>query len=102
MASAIRGLISTIVSASSEARIRVSQRLSSEAEKENLSELVRTLNVVPQGYTDLGRSLEEALKQLDRLSDPSHQQVVLILTDGVNHPPRESAQLGVVGRDARE
>jgi hypothetical protein len=77
----------------------VSQRLSSEAEKENLSELVRTLNVVPQGYTDMGRSLEEALKQLGRLSDPSHQQVVLILTDGVNHPPRESPYFAPVARD---
>ncbi len=88
-----------VVGFSSEARIRVSQRLSSQAEKENLSELVRTLNVVPQGYTDLGRALEETLKQLGRLSDPSHQQVVLILTDGVNHPPRESAYFAPVKRD---
>jgi len=88
-----------VVGFSSEARIRVSQRLSSEAEKENLSELIRTLNVVPQGYTDLGRALEEALKQLERLSDPSHQQVVLILTDGVNHPPRESSYFAPVKKD---
>jgi Mg-chelatase subunit ChlD len=88
-----------VVGFSSEARIRVSQRLSSEAEKENLGELVRTLNVVPQGYTDMGRALEEVLKQLERLSDPSHQQVVLILTDGVNHPPRESAYFAPVKRD---
>jgi Mg-chelatase subunit ChlD len=88
-----------VIGFSSEARIRVSQRLSSEAEKENLSELVRTLNVVPQGHTDMGRSLEEALKQLERLSDPSHQQVVLILTDGVNHPPRESPYFAPVKRD---
>jgi len=88
-----------VVGFSSEARIRVSQRLSSEAEKENLGELVRTLNVVPQGYTDMGRALEEALKQLERLSDPSHQQVVLILTDGVNHPPRESPYFAPVKRD---
>ncbi len=88
-----------VVGFSSEARIRVSQRLSSPAEKENLGELVRTLNVVPQGYTDMGRALEEALKQLERLSDPSHQQVVLILTDGVNHPPRESPYFAPVKRD---
>ncbi len=88
-----------VIGFSSEARIRVSQRLSSEAEKENLSELMRTLNVVPQGYTDMGRSLEETLKQLDRLSAPSHQQVVLILTDGVNHPPRESPYFAPVKRD---
>ncbi len=88
-----------VVGFSSEARIRVSQRLSSEAEKENLGELFRTLNVVPQGYTDLGRALEEALKQLERLSHPSHQQVVLILTDGVNHPPRESPYFAPVKRD---
>ncbi len=88
-----------VIGFSSEARIRVSQRLSSEAEKENLSDLVRTLNVVPQGYTDMGRSLEEALKQLERLSDPSHQQVVLILTDGMNHPPRESPYFAPVKRD---
>jgi len=88
-----------VIGFSSEARIRVSQRLSSQAEKENLGELVRTLNVVPQGYTDMGRALEEALKQLERLSDPSHQQVVLILTDGVNHPPRESAYFAPVKRD---
>ncbi|HJS74269.1 MAG TPA: vWA domain-containing protein, partial [Vicinamibacteria bacterium] len=88
-----------VIGFSSEARIRVSQRLSSEAEKENLSELVRTLNVVPQGYTDMGRSLEEALKQLGRLSHPSHQQVVLILTDGVNHPPRESPYFAPLARD---
>ena len=89
-----------VIGFSSESRIRVSQRLSSEAEKENLGELVRTLNVVPQGYTDMGRALEETLKQLERLSDPSHQQVVLILTDGVNHPPRESAYFAPVKRDA--
>ena len=88
-----------VIGFSSESRIRVSQRLSSEAEKENLGELVRTLNVVPQGYTDLGRALEEALTQLERLSDPSHQQVVLILTDGENHPPRESAYFAPVKRD---
>jgi len=88
-----------VIGFSSESRIRVSQRLSSEAEKENLGELVRTLNVVPQGYTDLGRALEEAIAQLERLSDPSHQQVVLILTDGVNHPPRESAYFAPVKRD---
>jgi Mg-chelatase subunit ChlD len=89
-----------VIGFSSEARIRVSQRLSSEAEKENLGELVRTLNVVPQGYTDMGRALEEALEQLERLSDPSHQQIVLILTDGVNHPPRESPYFAPVKRDA--
>lgn len=88
-----------VIGFSSEARIRVSQRLSSQAEKENLGELVRTLNVVPQGYTDLGRSLEAALAQLGRLSNPSHQQVVLILTDGVNHPPRESPYFAPVKRD---
>jgi Mg-chelatase subunit ChlD len=88
-----------VIGFSSEARIRVSQRLSSPAEKENLGELVRALNVVPQGYTDMGRALEEALKQLGRLSDPSHQQVVLILTDGVNHPPRESAYFAPVKKD---
>jgi Mg-chelatase subunit ChlD len=88
-----------VVGFSSEARIRVSQRLSSPAEKENLGELVRTLNVVPQGYTDMGRALEETLKQLERLSDPSHQQVILILTDGVNHPPRESAYFAPVKKD---
>jgi Mg-chelatase subunit ChlD len=89
----------SVIGFSSEARIRVSQRLSSEAEKENLEELVRTLNVVPQGHTDLGRALEEALEQLERLSDPSHQQIVLILTDGVNHPPRESSYFAPVKRD---
>jgi Mg-chelatase subunit ChlD len=89
-----------VIGFSSEARIRVSQRLSSKAEKENLGELLRSLNVVPQGYTDLGRSLEETLKQLSRLSDPSHQQMVLILTDGVNHPPRESPYFAPVKRDA--
>jgi hypothetical protein len=88
-----------VIGFSSEARIRVSQRLSSEAEKENLAELVRTLNVVPQGYTDLGRALEEALRQLERLSHPSHQQVVLILTDGVNHPPRDSPYFAPVKAD---
>jgi Mg-chelatase subunit ChlD len=88
-----------VIGFSSEARIRVSQRLSSQAEKENLGELVTTLNVVPQGYTDMGRALEEALKQLGRLSDSSHQQVVLILTDGVNHPPRESPYFAPVKRD---
>jgi Mg-chelatase subunit ChlD len=88
-----------VIGFSSEARIRVSQRLSSKEEKENLGELVRSLNVVPQGYTDLGRSLEETRKQLSRLSDPSHQQVVLVLTDGVNHPPRESPYFAPVKRD---
>ena len=71
-------------------RVRVSQQLSSAAEKENLAELLRNLNVVPQGYTDMGRALEETLRQLERLADPSHEQVILILTDGLNQPPRES------------
>jgi Mg-chelatase subunit ChlD len=71
-------------------RVRVSQQLASTAEKDNLVELVRNLNVVPQGYTDMGRALEESMRQLERLSDPSHEQVVLILTDGLNQPPRDS------------
>lgn len=71
-------------------RVRVSQQLSSAAEKENLAELLRNLNVVPQGHTDMGRALEETLRQIERLADPSHEQVILILTDGLNQPPRES------------
>lgn len=70
--------------------VRVSQRLTSSAEKENLVELVRNLNVVPRGYTDMGRALEEILRQLERLADPSHEQAILILTDGLNQPPRDS------------
>jgi len=70
--------------------VRVSQQLSSAAEKDNLVELLRNLNVVPQGYTDMGRALEATLQQLERLADPSHEQVLLILTDGLNQPPRES------------
>jgi hypothetical protein len=42
------------------------------------------------GYTDMGRALEELLRQVEALAAPSHQQVVLILTDGLNQPPRES------------
>jgi Mg-chelatase subunit ChlD len=79
-----------IIGFSDRSRIRVSQRLSSEEEKENLAELVRSLNVVPQGTTDMGRALEEAIRQLGRLSHPSHQQILLILTDGVNQPPFDS------------
>lgn len=79
-----------VVGFSSQPHVRISQRLSSEAEKANLALMVRDLNVVPQGFTDMGRALEETLKQLDRLADPSHQQIVLILTDGQNHPPRDS------------
>jgi Mg-chelatase subunit ChlD len=71
-------------------RVRVSQQLLSAAEKQNLVEMVRNLNVVPQGYTDMGRALEETLRQLEQLADPSHEQVVLILTDGLNQPPRDS------------
>jgi Mg-chelatase subunit ChlD len=70
--------------------VRVSQQLSSAAEKQNLVELVRNLNVVPQGYTDMGRALEATLQQLEQLADPSHEQVILILTDGLNQPPRDS------------
>jgi Mg-chelatase subunit ChlD len=70
--------------------VRVSQRLASEAEKENLARIVGELNVTPQGYTDMGRALEELLRQLESLADPSHEQVVLILTDGLNQPPRDS------------
>jgi hypothetical protein len=71
-------------------RVRVSQRLASAWEKQNLAEIVRNLNVVPQGYTDMGRALEASLGHVERLADPSHQQVVLILTDGLNQPPRDS------------
>lgn len=70
--------------------VRASQRLASEAEKENLARIVGEMNVVPQGYTDMGRALEELLLQLEALADPSHEQVVLILTDGLNQPPRDS------------
>jgi Mg-chelatase subunit ChlD len=79
-----------IVGFSGVPHVRVSQQLSSAAEKENLIELVRNLNVVPLGYTDMGRAVEETLRQLERLADPSHEQVVLILTDGLNQPPRDS------------
>ncbi len=72
-------------------RVRVSQRVSSRFEKANLAAIVRSLNVVPQGYTDMGRALEATLANLERLGDPSHQQVILILTDGLNQPPRDSA-----------
>jgi Mg-chelatase subunit ChlD len=71
-------------------RVRVSQRVSSPPEKENLAAIIKGLNVVPQGYTDMGRALERTLLELERLADPSHQQVVLILTDGLNQPPRDS------------
>ena len=79
--------------------VRVSQQLSSAAEKDNLGELLRNLNVVPQGYTDMGRALEETLRQLERLADPSHEQVILILTDGLNQPPRESPYFAPVRSD---
>lgn len=82
-------------------RVRVSQRLSSASEKENLAELLRNLNVVPQGYTDMGRALEETLRQLERLADPSHEQVILILTDGLNQPPRESPYFAPIRGDTR-
>jgi Mg-chelatase subunit ChlD len=81
-------------------RIRVSQRLSSAEEKENLAEIVGRLNVVPQGYTDMGRALEETLRQLERLAHPAHQQIVLILTDGVNQPQRDSPYYFPVRADA--
>jgi Mg-chelatase subunit ChlD len=80
-------------------RVRVSQQLSSAAEKDNLGELLRNLNVVPQGYTDMGRVLEETLRQLERLADPSHEQVILILTDGLNQPPRESPYFAPIRSD---
>jgi Mg-chelatase subunit ChlD len=80
-------------------RVRVSQRLSSAAEKENLAALVKNLNVVPQGYTDMGRALEEIQRQIDHLADPSHQQVILILTDGLNQPPRDSPYFDPAKRD---
>jgi len=80
-------------------RVRVSQRLLSAAEKENLVALVRNLNVVPQGYTDMGRALEEIQRQIDQLADPSHQQVILILTDGLNQPPRDSPYFDPAKRD---
>jgi Mg-chelatase subunit ChlD len=80
--------------------VRVSQQLSSAAEKDNLADLLRNLNVVPQGYTDMGRALEETLRQLDRLADPSHEQVILILTDGLNQPPRQSAYYAPLRSDS--
>jgi Mg-chelatase subunit ChlD len=88
-----------IVGFSDAPRVRVSQRVGSEAERDNLAAIVRDLNVVPAGHTDMGRSLEEALAQLDRLADPSHQQVVLFLTDGLNQPPRDSPYFDPVRPD---
>jgi Mg-chelatase subunit ChlD len=79
-----------IIGFSDEARVRVSQRVSSTAEKANLAEIVGRLNVVPQGYTDMGRVLEATQHQIAQLADPSHQQILLILTDGLNQPPRDS------------
>lgn len=70
--------------------VRISQRLSSEAEKANLVDIVRDLNVVPAGYTDMGRALEATRGLIASLADPSNQQVLLILTDGLNQPPRDS------------
>lgn len=80
-------------------RVRVSQRISSAPEKDNLAAIVKGLNVVPQGYTDMGRALERTLFELERLADPSHQQVVLILTDGLNQPPRDSAYYDPIRAD---
>jgi hypothetical protein len=79
--------------------VRLSQRLASPAERANLVRIVRDLNVVPNGYTDMGRALEELLTQLEGVSDPSHQQAVLILTDGLNQPPRDSPYFDPVRRD---
>jgi hypothetical protein len=79
--------------------VRVSQRIAVPAEKENLVGIVGRLNVVPQGFTDMGRALEEAGRQLDRLADPSHEQAILILTDGLNQPPRDSPYFDPVRPD---
>jgi Mg-chelatase subunit ChlD len=89
-----------IIGFSDIARVRVSQRLSSDIEKQNLVALVRNLNVVPQGYTDMGRALEDTLHQLEALSDPSHEPIVLILTDGLNQPPRDSPYFQPLQPDA--
>ncbi len=70
--------------------VRLSQRLTSPAEKANVAEIVRSLNVTPAGHTDMGRALEETLTQLERLAAPTHQQALLIVTDGLNQPPRDS------------
>jgi hypothetical protein len=70
--------------------VRISQGISSPCEKQNVESMLRDLNVRPMGYTDMGRALEELLSQIEGLAAPSHQQVVLILTDGLNQPPRES------------
>ncbi len=49
----------------------------------------------------MGRALEETLRQLERLADPSHEQVILILTDGLNQPPRESPYFAPIRGDTR-
>lgn len=79
--------------------VRISQQVSSPAEKENLAAIVRNLNVVPAGYTDMGRALEETLRQVTTLADSSHQQAILIITDGMNQPPRESPYFSPVRPD---
>lgn len=80
-------------------RIRVSQRLGSAAEKGNLIEIVRDLNVVPEGHTDMGRALEATTRQIETLAHPAHQPIVLVVTDGLNQPPRDSAYFNPVRPD---
>jgi Mg-chelatase subunit ChlD len=79
--------------------VRLSQRLATPAEKGNVAEIVRSLNVTPAGHTDMGRALEETLAQIERLADPTHQQALLILTDGLNQPPRASPFFAPLGPD---
>jgi hypothetical protein len=80
--------------------VRISQALSSPGEKQNVEAMLRDLNVRPMGYTDMGRALEELLRQVEALAAPSHQQVVLILTDGLHQPPRDSPYFDPVRPDS--
>jgi Mg-chelatase subunit ChlD len=80
-------------------RVRVSQRLGSKAEKGNLVEIVSGLNVVPEGHTDMGRALEATARQIETLSHPAHQPIVLVITDGLNQPPRDSPYFSPVRAD---
>jgi Mg-chelatase subunit ChlD len=88
-----------VVGFSDAPRIRVSQRLGSDAERDNLVSIVRELNVVPEGHTDMGRALEATARQLETLAHPAHQPIVLVITDGLNQPPRDSPYFSPVRPD---
>ncbi len=79
----------TLIAFDSDSRVEPTVLLASEDERQKLSDKITALR--PEGdWTYTADALLNGLAEADRLAKqyPTHTQVVLILTDGLNDPPK--------------